>query len=186
MPKKEIKPGPHLYPMPIVLVGAQKDGRANFMPAAFAGIINMNPPSIALGLNKIHFTSLGIKESGTFSVNLPSTDMVRAVDYCGLVSGHKVDKSGVFTVFYGKLGTAPMAQECRLNMECKLLQAIDLSGDSGFIGEIVATYCEDKYMEDGTPDIRKLDPIIFSLGDNNYWNIGKNIGKAWSIGKGYK
>lgn len=41
MAKKEIKNGCHLYPMPVVLVGAKKDGRVNFMTAAFCGIINM-------------------------------------------------------------------------------------------------------------------------------------------------
>ena len=103
MAKKEIKNGCHLYPMPVVIVGANKGGRANFMTAAFAGIVNLNPPKIALGLGKLHFTSAGIVENGVFSVNLPSTSMMEATDYCGLVSGHKVDKSGVFKVFYGIL-----------------------------------------------------------------------------------
>ena len=186
MSKKEIKNGCHLYPMPVVLVGAKKGSRVNFMPAAFCGIINMGPPMIVLGLNKIHFTSTGIRENGAFSVNIPSTEMVRITDYCGLVSGHKVDKSGLFKVFYGKLETAPMIEECPLNMECKLVQTLELGVDSAFIGEIVASYSDDKYLDGYTPDIKKLDPLIFSLGDNSYWKLGKNIGKAWSIGKGYK
>ncbi len=186
MPKQEITNACHLYPMPIVLVGAMHEGRANFMPAAFAGILNINPPIVALGLNKMHFTSRGMEERGVFSINLPSVDMMAAADYCGLVSGHKVDKSGVFKVFYGKLDSAPMIEECPLNMECKLMQKVSLGVDTAYIGEIVATYCEEKYMHGKMPDMAKLNPLIFSMGDNSYWSIGSKIGKAWSIGKGYK
>ena len=186
MPKKEIKCGCHLYPMPVVIVGANKEGRANFMTAAFCGMMNIKPPVVSLGLELRHFTTGGILENGTFSVNLPSTAMMQVTDYCGLVSGHKVDKSQLFNVFYGKLDTAPMIEECPLTMECRLLQKVDFSPDGVFLGEIVAVYCDDQYMDGKMPDIGKLDPLIFSAGDNSYWNIGKKLGKAWSAGKGFK
>ncbi|MGD0857228.1 MAG: flavin reductase family protein [Dehalococcoidia bacterium] len=186
MSKKEIRRGPFLFPMPVVLVGANKGGKANFMTAAFAGIVNMNPPAIALGLGKSHFTSAGIDEGGVFSVNLPSTSMMKVTDYCGLVSGHKIDKSEVFKVFYGKLEKAPMIEECPLTMECKLLHKLDLGVDSAFIGEIIAVYCDDKYMAGEMPDMAKIDPLLFSMGDMSYWNTGKKIGAGWSVGKGYK
>jgi len=186
MSKKEIKRGSYLYPMPIVLVGAVHEGRANFMPAAFAGILNMNPPVIALGLNKVHFTAKGILENSAFSVNIPSTSMMKVTDYCGLVSGHKVDKSGLFKVFYGEMKTAPMIEECPLTLECKLLQTVDFAIDRAFVGEIMHSYCDDKYMDGQTPDISKIDPLIFSLGDSSYWKLGEKIGKGWSSGKGYK
>jgi len=186
MAKKEIKNGCHLYPMPVVIVGACKGGTANFMPAAFAGIANINPPTISLGLNKLHFTCAGINENSVFSVNIPSVSMMQATDYCGLVSGHKVDKSGVFKVFYGMLEKAPMIEECPLTMECRLLHKLELGTDSLFLGEIVKTYCDDQYMSGKMPDLAKIDPLIFSMGDNSYWSIGKKLGAAWSTGKGYK
>jgi len=186
MAKQEIARACHQYPMPVVLVGAQKDGRANFMPAAFCGMLNTKPPILVLGLALGHFTTAGIRENGVFSVNIPSTDMVKVTDYCGLVSGHKHDKSGLFKVFYGKLKTAPMIEECRLTMECRLMQEIPFEPDGAFVGEIVAAYCDEEYMDGKLPDMAKLDPIIFSMGDNSYWNIGKKIGTAWSIGKDYK
>lgn len=185
MAKKEIRVSCHLYPMPVVIVGAKKDDRANFMTAAFCGMVNIKPPVVVLGLEQHHFTTAGIRENGTFSVNLPSTSMVKVTDYCGLVSGHKHDKSGLFNVFYGKLETAPMIEECPLTMECKLIQTVDFSPDGAFLGEIVAAYCDDEFMNGKLPDIEKLDPIIFSMGENSYWNIGKKIGTAWSTGKDY-
>lgn len=186
MAKKEIKRGCHLYPMPVVIVGANNGGKANFMTAAFCGMLNIKPPVVALGLEVNHFTTVGIKENGTFSVNLPSAAMMKVTDYCGIVSGHKVDKSGLFKVFYGKLETAPMIEECPLTMECKLMQSIEFNPDGAFMGEIVAVYCDDEYMGEKLPDIAKMDPLLFSMSDNSYWSIGKRLGTAWSVGKGYK
>jgi hypothetical protein len=36
------------------------------------------------------------------------------------------------------------------------------------------------------PDMAKIDPLIFSMGDSTYWSIGKKLGPAWNVGKGYK
>jgi hypothetical protein len=37
--------------------------------------------------------------------------------------------------------------------------------------------------DDGKPDITKINPILFDTGGRNYFSIGKNVGKAFSIGK---
>jgi flavin reductase (DIM6/NTAB) family NADH-FMN oxidoreductase RutF len=112
--------------------------------------------------------------------------MVKVTDYCGLVSGSKVDKSELFETFYGKLKTAPMIKECPLNLESKLIQTLELPIDEVFIGEIVAAYSEERYLTDGRPDIKKIDPIVFSTNDKNYWKVGELIGQAWNIGKNFK
>ena len=54
MTKVKIEPGPFVVPMPIVLVGADVNGKANFMPAAFLGIVNYKPVTVACGLNPKH------------------------------------------------------------------------------------------------------------------------------------
>src|SRR5665811_2476702 len=73
-----------LYPMPTTLVGAMVEDRPNFITIAHVGI--MDPGSLSLGMSKAHYTNAGIKQCGTFSVNLPSAEMVEETDYCGPVS----------------------------------------------------------------------------------------------------
>ncbi len=142
---------------------------------------------IEITLGKRHYTNTGIKENGTFSVNIPSEEMVTVTDYCGIVSGKDIDKSPLFETFYGRLKTAPMIRECPINLECKLVQTLEFSGmNEIFIGEIVEAYAEEKYLTNGLPDIKKVKPIIFSMHDNNYWKIGEHLGRAWSIGKEFK
>ncbi len=71
-------------------------------------------------LGKNRYTSAGIKENRSFSVNATSASMVEATNYCGIYSGAKVDKSGLFEVFYGDLGTASMIAESPFNPECRI------------------------------------------------------------------
>mgnify|MGYP001336763105 CR=1 FL=1 len=169
-------------PMPVVLVGAQVDGRANFMPAGWCSRANANPPMISVGINRMHHTARGIRESGTFSVNLPSAALMEKTDYCGLVSGATVDKSGVFSVCYGKLGTAPMIRECPVSMECMLVTAIEFPTNTLFVGEITGAYADLAVIRNGKPDFSAIDPLLLTMPDNTYHTLGKAAGKAWKAG----
>lgn len=175
-----------LYPMPTTLIGANVGGKPNYATVAYCGIVNHTPPFISVCLRRIRYTIAGIRENGTFSVNIPSAEMVEATDYCGIVSGHEVDKSTLFETFYGKLETAPMIRECPINLECKLVQTLEFPTHDALIGEIVEAYAEEQYLTDGVPDIRKIDPILYSTKDSNYWRVGEHLAKAFSVGKGLK
>ena len=121
--------------------------------------------------------------------------MGRCVGGCGghrlhrhtRASGHKVDKSQLFETFYGKLENAPMIQECPLNLECRVRQILPLNASELFTGEtlapaawagVVAAYTEEQYLSNDEPDIRKINPLIFSMPDNNYWKVGEHLGQA--------
>ena len=172
-----------LYPMPMVLVGAVVDGHANFMAVGWVSRVNFKPPMMAVALGRSHYTNAGIEKNKAFSVNIPGTSLLTKVDYCGIVSGEKTDKSMVFDVFYGDLPAAPMIRECPLTFECRLVNTVDLPTNSLFIGEIVGAYTEERYLTDGNPDVTKIAPFTLTMPDNNYWKIGSNAGKAWSVGR---
>ena len=175
-----------VYPMPMVLVGAVVNEKANFMAVGWVSRVNFNPPMIAVALGKMHYTNKGIHKNKAFSVNIPGMDLMEKVDYCGLVSGEKSDKSEVFDVFYGDLTNAPMIRECPLCMECRLVNAVDLPSNTLFIAEIINTYSEERYLTDGKPDIEKIHPFALTMPDNNYWKVGERAGKAWSIGRNFR
>ncbi len=184
---KKIVIGNNVFiPMPVVLVGANVEGKANFMAAGWITRANAQPPMLAIGINKAHYTPLGIHETGTFSVNFPSADMVEKADYCGLVSGRKTDKSKIFKVFYGETKTAPMIEESPLCMECKVVDVVDLPTNDLFIGEIIRVYTGEHYLTDGRPDFEKINPLLLTMPDNSYWLLGKCIAKAWGVGKKLK
>ena len=185
--KKEIRIGTYLYPMPVTIVGANVEGKPNFMPIAWCSIVEHSPPMIEISASKNHYTNKGIKENGTFSINIPSIDMIEITDYIGIKSGKDIDKSELFEIFYGELKTSPMISQAPLNLECKLEHIVNLEIQHEiFIGEIIKAYAEEEIIENNIPDIKKLNPVIFSMNDNNYWELGKHIGRAWSIGRDFK
>lgn len=167
--------------MPTTVVGTLVKGKPNYITIAHVGILDFE--TISLGSAKTHFSNIGIKDNGTFSVNIPSIDQVEKTDYVGIVSGKKVDKSLVFEPFYGRLKTAPMIKEFPVNMECELVKTIDLPKHDVFIGRIVDTYCEESVMTEGKLDFKKLNPILYSHFDRGYWTMGERFANAWNVGK---
>jgi flavin reductase (DIM6/NTAB) family NADH-FMN oxidoreductase RutF len=170
-----------LYPLPTTLVGATVDGKPNYIAIAHVGVMALK--HVSLSMNKRHYTNAGIAAHGTFSVNIPSVEMVARTDYCGLVSGAKVDKSALFESFYGALETAPMIAECPLNMACQLVKTVDMGTHDVFIGEVVEIYCDEACLVDGVVDFARVNPILFVMNDRSYWQIGERFAKAWQAGK---
>ena len=183
MEKQKLGPQPLLYPLPVVLVGANVDGKANFQAVSWCGIVSYAPPIIAVGLNHERYTLKGLLEQQTFSVNVPSTAMAADVDYCGIHSGKEVDKSQLFEVSYGSLKTAPLISECPINLECKLLDSRNLGSHMLILGEIVETYISSLCVTDTGPDINRIKPLLFSIGSMAYHGVGEEIGKAYTLGK---
>jgi flavin reductase (DIM6/NTAB) family NADH-FMN oxidoreductase RutF len=175
-----------LPPMPMTLVGARAAGRPNFMAAAWVTRLNMTPPLIGVSINQRHLTGEGIRETGTFSICLPGPGLVEKADYCGLVSGRKVDKAALFDVFYGELETAPMVRECPLCLEVRLTQTVELPTANFFIGEIVAGWADGDILTDGKPDVERYKPMLLTMPDNRYWSLGDVVADAWSVGKTLK
>ena len=186
MKKIKISKNAFVYPMPMVVVGAIVDGKPNFMAVGWVSRVNNNPPMIAVALGKHHHTNKGISSNGVFTVNVPGKSLAVKTDYVGLISGAKIDKSKTFEVFNGELNNSPMIKDCPLNMECKVTQTVELPTNTVFIGEIINAYSEGKYLTNDKPDIKKIEPFALTMPDNNYWKIGKCIGKAWNMGKNLK
>jgi flavin reductase (DIM6/NTAB) family NADH-FMN oxidoreductase RutF len=184
MDKVSLGPKPFMTPMPTVLVGANVEGRPNFMAVAWAGVASMEPPMIAVAINKVRHTEKGIVQNGTFSVNIPSAKNAVETDYCGLVSGKDVEKASVFETRYGKLGTAPMITHFPVNLECQLRHTLELGSHNLHVGEIIDVYVDRECMKGNQPDIAKIDPIVYS--QSNYYHVGDSIGRAFFIGKALK
>ena len=173
-----------LYPMPVVIVGATVKGKPNFITVAHVGILNASPPHlVSIGLGKIHYTNQGIKQSQCFSINIPSEAMLRKVDYVGIVSGKKVDKSRVFESYTGELTKAPLIKDCPVGMECKVVNIMDLPTHDVFIAEILATYADESVLADDRIDIAKLKPLLFDMSSRKYWSLGPAVGDCWDVGK---
>jgi len=97
-----------------------------------------------------------------------------------------VDKSGVFETFAGELAGAPMIQQCRMTVECKLTQTVALAVDTVYFAEVLGVYVDGDALTAGKPDWTKIAPLIFTFPDKAYWKLGEYVAPAWKAGKDFK
>ena len=68
-----------------------------------------------------------------------------------------------------------------MTMECKLLK---FNEDGICIGEIVNVSADESVLdENGKPDVKKINPIIYESATHAYWGYGERVGNAFSDGK---
>ena len=166
-----------LYPVPVVLVTAAKPGGgANIITLAWVGIVCSDPPSISISIRPSRYSHGLIKEAGEFVINVPTEDILRETDRCGMVSGRDVDKfkECSFTAEKATVVGAPLIKECPVSIECKTRQVLSLGAHDLFIGEVVAVHADDKILDGGRIDYARARPVVFNQGE--YWNLAKKIG----------
>ena len=175
-----------ILPEPQTILGTMLDGKPNFMALAWVTRVNYKPCIMAMGVNQGHASHRAIIETGQFSINIPSRDMVAVTDYTGLASGNRTDKSGLFDVDHGVLQNAPLIRACPVAMEFTLIETIPLPTNTLFLGQLAAVWTEERYMTDGYVDVEKVRPFTLTMPDNRFWAVGVQVGRAWHDGKTLK
>lgn len=170
-----------LYPKPLTVVGAEVNGKVNWLVVGHTGIIEHN--RIILSMSDKHYTNKGIHQTGRLSINLVSREMLPKADYAGSVSGADTDKSTLFAYHIGENG-APLIDESPLSMECKVVDKFKTDGFDNFICEVAATYvAKDMLNENGRPDYTRLKPVLFEFPTYSYLATGEVIGRCLALDK---
>jgi flavin reductase (DIM6/NTAB) family NADH-FMN oxidoreductase RutF len=176
--KIERKPLPLVYPNPVVLVTTiDTNNLANIITLTLVGGACWQPPIISIGVGGKQHSRTLIEQCGEFVVNIPKTEMIRDVEYCGLISGRSIDKCArtSFTLVPSSRVKPPMIEECPVNLECKIKEKIPLGSNILFLGEVICLHVENTILDEkGGIDLAKATPIMFNL-TNAYWRIGKKL-----------
>lgn len=181
MNKKNIGSLLALYPKPLTVVGAEVDGKVNWLIVGHTGIIGHD--RILVSMSKSHYTNQGIRESKKLSINLVNREMLPKADYVGSVSGASVDKSQVFAYHWGEDGT-PVIDVSPLTMECNVVDIFETDGFDNFICSVTNTYATlDVLDNDGKLDYTKLKPVLFEFPTYSYLATGEVIGKCRNLDK---
>lgn len=170
------------FPTPIVVVGALVDGKPSWFEVAWTGVGDSD--IVTLSVTKTHYTCDGIRAERKLSITLLDDALLQRADYVGIVSGSKVDKSGVFPWKKGDLG-APIPEEAPICMECSVEDIYDANGHYILICKVENTYVREEFLnEKGKVDYGKFKPILFEPGFN-YIRTGEVMGPCVVPGKQY-
>ncbi len=185
MSKVMWKPGTFLYPIPACLVSCGTMEKSNIITVAWTGIINTNPAMVYISIRPNRYSYNIIKKQMEFVINLTTTELAYATDWCGVKSGKDVDKfkSMKLTKEKANFVKCPMIKESPVSVECKVKQIKRLGSHDMFIAEVLAINASDKYIDkNGAFDISKCNLIAYSNG--GYYSLGKKVGKfGFSVAK---
>jgi len=178
MAKVLLKPGTELYPVPAVMVTCvSKEGKPNIITLAWVGTVCSEPPMVSISIRPSRYSHGLIEESGEFVVNIPTADLVRQTDMCGVISGRTHDKfeAAGLTAEPARLVRPPLIKECPVNLECKVKHALDLGTHDMYVGEIVAVHADEAVLgPDGSVDAASTKALAFAASE--YWSLGERLG----------
>ena len=170
-----------LYPKPMTVVGAEVEGKVNWLVVGHTGIIGHD--RVLVSMSKSHYTNQGIRKSKKLSINLVSREMLPQADYVGSVSGASVNKSGVFKYHWGENGT-PVIDASPLTMDCNVEDIFETEGFDNFICSIANTYAAPEVLDsEGKLDYTQLKPVLFEFPTYSYIATGEIIGKCLNLDK---
>ena len=179
-----------LFPLTVVMATCiDQNNRPNIISIGWIGGASSNPPQVALGIRPQRYSYSLIKSTKEFVINIPTVDMIRETDFCGIVSGRRIDKFKEcnLTPMKAEVVKPPLIKECPVNLECKLKQISPLGSHSLFIGEVVAVHADEEIIDKNSKwkiDFLKIKPMVLNMYE--YWSLGEKIGMAFEEGKKVK
>ncbi len=182
--KEKWKGGALLAPVPAVLVSCGNGNRINVFTVAWTGIICSHPPKTYISIRPERYSYEFVHSDGVFTINLPTAEQCKELDFCGVRSGRTVNKfkaCGFTAEKCNEIDTVSIA-ECPISIECKVTDIIKLGSHDMFIADILCVDVDSKFIENGKLRLDKCNLISYSHGE--YYKLGKKLGKfGYSVEK---
>lgn len=174
-----------LGPIPPVLVSCGTPEAPNVFTVAWAGIVNTHPPRVSISVRPSRHSYGLIQQSGEFVINLPTTALARAVDWCGVKSGRDVNKFEAMglTALPASQVSCPLVGESPVNLECKVFQQIPLGTHDLFLADVVAVNVSEELLDTaGKLHLERAGLLAYAHGQ--YYSLGEEMGTfGWSVRK---
>lgn len=166
-----------IVPRPIAFVSTvSAEGMYNLAPFSFFNAVCSEPPVITFATGfrvPPKDTLANVRATGEFVVNIVSEEIAEAMNLCSgdYPAGVSEFEISRLTPVASDLVRAPRVQESHVNMECKVLQIVDIStrpmGGSLVIGEVLRFHIDESIATNLRIDPEKLR-AIGRMGGNEY------------------
>ncbi|KGM97208.1 flavin reductase [Clostridium novyi A str. 4552] len=169
MNKLNFKGSVMLNPTPVVLVTSKnKSNNINAFTVGWVSTVCTKEPIIAMGIRPERLSYQYIKESGECVINLPTRDMVKIVDYCGVVSGRKQNKIEHFNLKLdeGVSISTPSLQLSPIALECKVKSITPLGTHDLFLLEVLNIKIDENLLDSNNKIcFNKANLICYNHGE---------------------
>ena len=178
--KVDFKPGTMIYPLPAVLVTCGRGPEDwNIITIAWTGTLCSNPPMCYVSVRPERHSHQLLMRDMEFVINLTTTSMARATDWCGVRSGRDYNKFAETGLTPGRASvvSAPIIEESPLNIECRVREVLKLGSHDMFVADVVNIRADAARLsqETGKFDLASSDPLVYLHG--HYYGLGQPIGK---------
>ncbi|RMH61092.1 MAG: flavin reductase family protein [Calditrichaeota bacterium] len=177
-----------ILPRPIAFVSTiSTEGVYNVAPFSFFTGITSKPPTICFaptrrGTDGAEKDTLkNIRDTGEFVINIVNEAIVEAMNNAATEYPPEYDefKETGLTPGPSEIVRAPRVEESPINMECRLMQIIEIGppepgGGFLIIGEIVLFHIRDELLNNGRIDTGKLQPVG-RLAGAEYTKLGERF-----------
>jgi flavin reductase (DIM6/NTAB) family NADH-FMN oxidoreductase RutF len=163
-----------LVPAPVLLLSCVDEaGVPNITPVAWASVACANPPMVSVAIRPERASCAHIVATQEFVLNIPPVSLVRAVDFCGMVSGRETDKFAAarLTPEPSIKVRPPMIAQCPVNLECVVRQSLPLGSHTLFLAEVVALHADEAVVQADTVVTGRVAPIAYDPFGGDYWSL---------------
>lgn len=185
-PKRQVwKPGTMIYPLPAIIVSCGTFEQSNLITIAWTGTICTDPALLYISVRPERHSYSIIKQQMEFTVNLTTTDMAHAVDWCGVRSGKDYDKWKETGLTKGKgiKVQCPFIAESPLNIECRVKEIVHFGSHDMFIAEVLDVLANPDLIDDkGVFNLGEANLLNYTHG--HYYSQGNPLGNfGWTVRK---
>jgi flavin reductase (DIM6/NTAB) family NADH-FMN oxidoreductase RutF len=170
-----------VVPRPIAFVSTiSPEGAANLAPFSFFTVASANPPVLCFTTSyrePCKDTLVNVRATKEFVVNIVSEEFAAKMNVTSGEYSYGVDEfaeSGL-TPVPSDLVRPPRVKESHVNMECKLLQTVEVSnqplGGTLILGEVIRFHIDDAIIEEFRIDPDKL-AAVGRMAGNTYTRTG--------------
>ena len=153
-----------VVPRPIAWVTTQNEtGGVNAAPYSAYNYLSIDPPIVGLGVADRDSgdptpkdTARNLRRTGEFVVNVVTEDLLHAMSVCSTPfppEMSELEVAGLHTA-NSSVVNVPRIAEAHAAMECRELQTISIGRSRIVLGEVVAMYVDDRFVDPKGPYIR--------------------------------
>jgi flavin reductase (DIM6/NTAB) family NADH-FMN oxidoreductase RutF len=167
------------YGFPVILISFyDKNGVPNVTTLSSSYTLK---DMVVLGFSSKGYAINQIKEVRDFVINIPDSSLRKEVSFCGIKSGHEIQKFDAInlTPVKSSIINAPIIEECPIAIECTLTDIIEkdaYKGITNILGTIKGRLISNEYLNaDDRLNFSKFDNLLyFGDGVNKGYRYMKN------------